>query len=122
MVECHVLKVHVYIYIKFQLKKTSNLTGSIPLNNNMASYPTCPSLMLFTVLVTSMYIHVYVKLICCCCFVLGYAMENTSEDLFMSDDDGLSEPQLLALLDTVECEFYYFEMGYNISRHKCNIY
>ena len=88
----------------------------------MASYPTCPSLMLFTVLVTSMYIHVYVKLICCCCFVLGYAMENTSEDLFMSDDDGLSEPQLLALLDTVECEFYYFEMGYNISRHKCNIY
>lgn len=49
-------------------------------------------------------------------------MENTSEDLFMSDDDGLSEPQLLALLDTVECEFYYFEMGYNISRHKCNIY
>lgn len=51
-------------------------------------------------------------------------MENASEDLFMSDDDGLSEPQLLALLDTVECEFYYFEMlmGYIISRIKCNIY
>jgi hypothetical protein len=32
----------------------------------------------------------------------------------MSDDDGLSEPQLLALLDTVECEFYYFKMSLNI--------
>jgi hypothetical protein len=41
-------------------------------------------------------------------------MENASEDLFMSDDDGLSEPQLLALLDTVECEFYYFKMSLNI--------
>ncbi|VDI65246.1 Hypothetical predicted protein [Mytilus galloprovincialis] len=32
----------------------------------------------------------------------AYAMENASEDLFMSDDDELSEPQLLALLENVE--------------------
>ncbi|CAC5390692.1 unnamed protein product [Mytilus coruscus] len=32
----------------------------------------------------------------------AYAMENASEDLFMSDDDELSEPQLLALLEDVE--------------------
>ncbi|XP_052058415.1 uncharacterized protein LOC127698790 isoform X2 [Mytilus californianus] len=30
------------------------------------------------------------------------AMENASEDLFLSDDDELSEPQLLALLEDVE--------------------
>lgn len=31
-----------------------------------------------------------------------FAMKNASEDLFMSDDDELAEPQLWALLDTVE--------------------
>ena len=34
----------------------------------------------------------------------GGALENASEDLFMSDDE-LSEPQLWAMLDTVECKF-----------------
>lgn len=38
--------------------------------------------------------------------MLSFAAEN---DSFMSDDDALSEPQLLAMLAEIECKYLSFE-------------